>query len=86
MKYWNSFPVGCFTLSVILRGRTPRLFEIVSILGYQLRANDSVLVYSVSGKKREAIRKRPVSASHSIDLIVFPDAKILCDTGTPSWQ
>ena len=32
---------------------------------------------SVSGKKREANRKRPVSASHSIDLDVFPDSHIL---------
>ena len=56
--------------------QSPRLFEIILILGYQLRVDDCVPAEQCLWKTHELNRKRPVSAIHNIDLDVFLDSHI----------
>ena len=57
--------------------QSPHLFEIVLLLGYQLRVDDCAPAEQCLWKTHELSRKRPVSAIHNIDLDVFPDPHIL---------
>ena len=74
MKYWNFFPV--YFLTQYVKSATlqsPRLFEIILILGYQLLVDYCVPAEQCFWKTQELNRKSSVTAIHNIDLDVFPD-------------
>ena len=74
-----NFSPQSFFLTQYVRSATqqsPRLFEIILILGYQLRVDDCVPAEQCLWKTHELNRKRPVSAIHNIDLDVFLDSHI----------